>query len=333
MPNHHTPPCLRPDRHPRPGHHPRAVTNTAPRRPCPVAWLLVCVLCPIAVPSSQPRVVPAFVPLSMPAIRACPCCACHASARRVHSRVRRSSPCRCPAQPCTVSIMSGPAPVPVHMRHPVGPGLCLCVIHPGSRLSPRHRLRLSSTPASPFTPGTRRLRPAFRLYLVRCRLHMYCAVCWSCRPSSMLRPITSRPRPASSPASSSVHASAASCIPAPEKTTGPTGHAFQPPPVAWPSACATLFVPAVSRWHARPSTTFVSHTHDRALHTAPCCPGPRTAVLRPRRPSSPMAPRVPAAPDMYPCAHQSAPCQPATHDRPADRYISNFRPTGPADTH
>ena len=33
--------------------------------------------------------------------------------------------------------MSGRAPVPVHMRHPVGPGLRLCVIHPSSRLSPQ----------------------------------------------------------------------------------------------------------------------------------------------------------------------------------------------------
>ena len=51
-------PRLRLDRRPRPGHHPRAVTNTAPPSPCPVAWLLVRVLHPIAVPSSQPRVVP-----------------------------------------------------------------------------------------------------------------------------------------------------------------------------------------------------------------------------------------------------------------------------------
>ena len=113
-------------------------------------------------------------------------------------------------------------------------------------------------------------------------------------------------------------------------------HTFRPPAVPLSHGCLSAppcsFPPCLAGVliHRRRSCP-TSHHH--ALHTAPCCPGPHTAILHPHCLSSPMAPQVPAMPDTYPCTHQSAPCQPAMHDRPADWDISNFHLTGPADMH
>ena len=101
-------------------------------------------------------------------------------------------------------------------------------------------------------------------------------------------------------------------------------HAFRPPAVPLShgrlSAPPCSFPPCLAGMLVRRRRSCPT-SHHCALHTAPCCPGPCTTILCPRHPSSPMAPRVPAVPDTYPCTHQSASCQPAMHNRLADRDI------------